>query len=74
MGKTVQIDDDVVHAAEKLAAEQGTTLGQVISELARRQLRFEVADEEPCYRNGFRLLPRTGQIITSEMVRGGFLQ
>ena len=26
-------------------------------------------DEEPQYRNGFRLLPRTGTIITSDMVR-----
>jgi len=26
-------------------------------------------DEEPRYRNGFRLLPRTGTIITSEMVK-----
>ena len=38
MGKTVQIDDDVMRAAERLAAERGTTPGAVISELARREL------------------------------------
>ena len=38
MGKTVQIDDDVMRAAERLAAERGTTPGEVISELARREL------------------------------------
>ncbi len=31
MGKTVQIDDDVMRATERLAAERGTTPGEVIS-------------------------------------------
>jgi hypothetical protein len=38
MGKTVQIDDDVMRAAERLAAERGTTPDAVISDAARRTL------------------------------------
>jgi hypothetical protein len=67
---TLDIDDDVLAAAKERAAGQGTTTGKVISELVREALtRSLIPDEKPRYRNGFRLLPRTGQIITSEMVR-----
>lgn len=67
---TLDIDDDVLAAAKERAAGEGTTAGKVISDLAREALtRSPTRDEEPCYRNGFRLLPGTGQIITSEMVR-----
>jgi Arc/MetJ family transcription regulator len=70
MRTTLDIDDDVLAAAKHLAKSQNSTAGEIISSLVRRALtRSEVADEEPRYRNGFRLLPRTGQIITSEMVR-----
>jgi hypothetical protein len=67
---TLDIDDDVLTAAKERAARLDTTTGKIISDLVRDALtRSPVQDEEPCYRNGFRLLPRTGQIITSEMVR-----
>lgn len=38
MRTTLELDDDLVGAAKNLAREQGVTLGQVISELARRSL------------------------------------
>lgn len=38
MGPTLRIDDDVLEAAEKIAREMGLTVGEVISELARRGL------------------------------------
>ena len=70
MRTTLDIDDDLLAAAKQLAKKRKLTAGEVISDLARQALtKSAVADEEPRYRNGFRLLPRTGQIITSEMVR-----
>jgi hypothetical protein len=70
MRTTLDIDDDVLTAAKQLAKARRSTAGEVISELARRALTSpSTPDEEPRYRNGFRLLPRTGQIITSEMVK-----
>jgi hypothetical protein len=68
MGKTVQIDDDVLAAAEKIAAERGSTPGEVISELARREL-----TRPPCgaliERNGFYVLPSRGEVVTSALVK-----
>jgi hypothetical protein len=69
MRTTLDIDDDVLSAAKQLAKARKATAGEVISDLARRALTTSSTDEEPRVRNGFRLLPRTGQIITSEMVK-----
>lgn len=67
---TLDIDDDVLAAAKERAARLDTTTGKVISDLVREALtQSPIRDEKPRYRNGFRLLPSTGQIITSEMVR-----
>jgi hypothetical protein len=67
MRTTLDIDDDVLAAAKELAAAQKSTAGKVISDLVRKALSPPV-EEQPEYRNGFKLLPRTGTIITSEMV------
>ena len=70
MRTTLDIDDDVLTAAKQLAKKRNSTAGQVISDLVRQALTTSpIPDEEPRYRNGFRLLPRTGKIITSEMVK-----
>jgi hypothetical protein len=70
MRTTLDIDDDVLTAAEQLAKALNSTVGQVISDLARQALtRSPIRGEEPRDRNGFRILPATGQIITSEMVQ-----
>jgi hypothetical protein len=70
MRTTLDIDDDVLEAAKQLAKKKNSTAGEIISDLARRALTSPSnGNEEPRYRNGFRLLPPTGQIITSEMVR-----
>jgi len=68
MRTTLEIDDDVLSAAKELAAAQKTTAGKVISDLARKALIGSSTEERPEYRNGFRLMPRTGVVITSEMV------
>lgn len=39
MRTTLVIDDDVLAAARRLAADRGEAIGKVISELARRGLR-----------------------------------
>jgi hypothetical protein len=67
MRTTLDIDDDVLSAAKELAVVKKTTAGQVISDLARQAL-TRPSTEPAEYRNGFRLLPRTGTVITSEMV------
>ena len=38
MRTTLELDDDLVSTAKQLARQQGVTLGQVISELARKSL------------------------------------
>jgi hypothetical protein len=70
MRTTLDIDEDVLAAAKQLAKKRKSTAGEVISDLARQALTTSsISDEERRYRNGFRLLPRTGRIITSEMVK-----
>jgi uncharacterized NAD(P)/FAD-binding protein YdhS len=49
MRTTVTLDDDVAQAARALARGSGMTLGQVLSQLARRGLR---AESEHATRNG----------------------
>jgi hypothetical protein len=68
MGKTVQIDDDVMRAAERLAAERGTTPGAVVSELARREL-TRPPQGPLIKRNGFYVLPSRGEVVTSALVK-----
>jgi hypothetical protein len=53
MRTTVAIDDDVLVAAKAMAVQQQRSLGEVISELARRSLRRPQGSGE---RNGVPLL------------------
>ena len=75
MGKTVQIDDDVMRAAEKLAAERGSTPDAVVSDVARKALlpRPDVSDAPPpagaVLKNGWYVLPARGERVSSELVR-----
>jgi hypothetical protein len=68
MRTTLDIDDDVLAAAKELASGQKTTAGKVISDLARKALTHPADRDEPRYRNGLRLMPRTEGIVTPEMV------
>jgi hypothetical protein len=65
---TLDIDDDVLSAAKELAAAENKTAGKVISDLVRKALVGAASEEEAEYRNGFRLLPRTGKVITAEFI------
>jgi hypothetical protein len=64
---TLNLDDDVVYAARELAAEEGRSLGSVLSELARRGLtpaRVEADGDLPTIR-----VPAGAPPITPQMVR-----
>lgn len=69
MRTTLAIDDDVLAAAKELAATQQKSVGEVISELARRALRPVETGRKT--RNGVPLLPVRPNTprVTSELVR-----
>lgn len=67
MRTTLDIDDDVVVAARELASGERRSLGNVISDLARRSLtpaRIETGGSLPVIR-----VPAGTPPITAEMVR-----
>ncbi len=75
MGKTVQIDDDVMRAAERLAAERGTTPDAVVSDAARKAL-LQPAESQArplagtVLKNGWFVLPaRGGPRVTGDLVQ-----
>jgi hypothetical protein len=67
MRTTLAIDDDVLAAARAIAQQKNQTVGQVVSELARKSLHPPAASKE---RNGVPLLPvrRPGAVVTLEIV------
>jgi len=64
---TLAIDEDVLAAARAIAQQTNRSLGEVVSDLARRALRPPAEQTE---RNGIPLLPRrrAGEIVTSDLV------
>lgn len=68
MRTTLAIDDDVLSAAKEMAAMENKSVGEVISDLARRSL--SPAESRIKTRNGVPLLKvRKGtQRVTSELV------
>ena len=52
---TLNLDDDLVAAARRLARQRGATMGQIVSELVRPGLRPKAA---PKLRNGVPLFTR----------------
>ena len=68
MRTTLNIDDDVLSAARELSSLSGRTLGEVLSDLARKALTRNV--EEVALRNGVPLLDPTPDagVVTSEDV------
>ena len=68
MRTTLTIDDDILDAARELAARQNKSIGEVVSELARRALRPAVSDAVTP--GGVPLLPvrADARPVTLEMV------
>lgn len=54
MRTTIDLDDDILQAAKELAASRGTTIGRMVSELARRGLARDASGQ--AVRNGVPLL------------------
>ena len=70
MRATLDIDDDVLATAEMLAAREDTTIGKVISDLARRALDRPLVISDLPLRNGIRVMSRSGSgPITNEMIQ-----
>lgn len=67
MRTTLNLDDDVLAAAKAIAARNGHSLGQVVSDLARETLEAQKPKVE--FRNGIPLLPnRKGVVVTTEHI------
>src|SRR4051812_33939904 len=67
---TLNIDDDVLKAMKKIAAEQKTSIGRVLSDLARQAIASDEG-ERVRLRNGVPLLPRRPKgspPLTAELV------
>jgi len=71
MRTTLDIADDVLHAAKERARREKKTAGEVISELARSAL-IAPPDAsgvpQPKARYGFRPFPKRGGIVTNELI------
>ncbi len=70
MRTTLSIDDDVLQAVKERARYEKRTAGQVLSDLAREQLRYPPtpdAGEFVVYK-GFVSLPSRGGIVTNEII------
>ena len=72
MRTTLNIDDDVLVAAKELAARERTTVGKLVSDLAREALRARAntARERRIHRGfyGFKPIPAGGNVVTNELV------
>ena len=69
MRTTLDIADDVLHAAKERARREKKTAGEVISELARRALTTPPPQaREPKARYGFRPFPKRGRIVNNELI------
>lgn len=70
MRTTLNIDDDVLAAAKELARHDKRSAGAVLSDLARRGITAppQAETSEPVYRNGLRMLPKRGGIVTNELI------
>jgi len=69
---TLDIDDDVLMAAKERAARDGTSIGKVVSRLARDALTGQVTQPPRARKKAagrFALLPRRGEVVTLEKVR-----
>lgn len=71
MRTTLDIADDVLHAAKERARREKKTTGAVISELARLALTAPLAKPAARARgrrHGLRPFPKRGGIVTNELI------
>ena len=71
MRTTINLDDDVLLAAKGLARRDGTNIGAVISELARKGLNGDRRNDKDDSKDqfyGFRPLPKRGRPVTNDLI------
>jgi hypothetical protein len=71
MRTTLDIADDVLQAAKERAQRERKTIGEMISELARRALtapQESSSVKEPMAVYGLRPFPARGGIVTNELI------
>jgi hypothetical protein len=71
MRTTLDIADDVLQAAKERAKREGKTIGEMISELARRSLTSghqPLSVKEPKAVYGLKPFKRRGGIVTNELI------
>ena len=71
MRTTLDIADDVLHAAKERARREKRTTGEVISELARSALNAPLDPARarpPKVHHGSRPFPKRGGIVTNELI------
>jgi hypothetical protein len=71
MRTTLDIADDVLQAAKERAKRERKTVGEMISELARRSLttpQMTQSVKEPKAVYGLKPFPRRGGIVTNELI------
>lgn len=64
MRTTLEIDNDILVIAKNAAADQGTSVGRVISQLARKGLELE---DQPRVRNGVKLFVPTKSKVKPDL-------
>jgi hypothetical protein len=64
MRTTLELDDDLIAAAKDIARQEGTTLGQIISRLARQSLESTASLK---VRNGVPLFQPVAGVSHSDM-------
>ena len=71
MRTTLNLDDDVLFAARGLARRDGTSIGAVISELARKGLNGDPGNDTGDANDsfyGFCPLPKRGGPVTNDLI------
>lgn len=69
MRTTVDIDDDVLSAARDRARREGSSIGKVLSQLARQGLVQSARETSPGRgRHGFRPLASRGGVVSNELI------
>jgi predicted DNA-binding ribbon-helix-helix protein len=64
MRTTLELEDDILQAAKELAAQERTTVGKIISKLARKGLRVSKSGAPLKIRNGVPVFASRGEVIT----------
>ena len=71
MRTTLNIDDDVLREVKEIAEREGSPLGTVLSDLARRGFfaMYDEAVKSRHYRTGVPVIPSRGETITLEHIQ-----